>query len=115
MLSEIVATNSLRNILIFMGIMGALAAFVLFLKGWCYLLARNVDQETKKIINDDKAVGIVESEIRKEGYDHFELKSITSLDKPNITSIIVDTGSLEISMEIDNHTGKILSKEKMAR
>lgn len=69
----------------------------------------------EKIIKDEKAVGIVESKIRKDGYDHFELESITSLEKPNITSVIVDTGSLEISMEIDNHTGKILSKEKIAR
>ena len=97
-----------------MGIMGALAAFVLFLKGWCYLLAWNISKE-KKTINDEKAVGIVKSEIRRDGYDHFELESITSLEKPNITSVIVNTGSLEISMEIDNHTGKILSKEKMAR
>lgn len=98
-----------------MGIMGALAAFVLFLKGWCYLLAWNISKDEKKTINDEKAVGIVKSEIRRDGYDHFELESITSLEKPNITSVIVNTGSLEISMEIDNHTGKILSKEKMAR
>ena len=77
-------------------------------------MAWNISKE-KRTINDEKAVDIVKSEIRRDGYDHFELESITSLEKPNITSVIVNTGSLEISMEIDNHTGKILSKEKMAR
>ena len=69
----------------------------------------------KKVTSDERVIGIVESEIKKDGYDHFELESITSLDKPNITSVIVNTGFMEISMEIDNRTGKIVNKEKIAR
>lgn len=72
-------------------------------------------ENTNKVKNDDKILEIAKSELRKNGYDHFELESITSLEKPNITSIIVNTGFTEISMEIDNITGKILSKEKIAR
>jgi len=72
-------------------------------------------REKKKVRSDEKAIGIVESEIKKDGYDHFELESITSLDKPNITTVIVNLGFMQISMEIDNTTGRILNKEKIAR
>jgi len=72
-------------------------------------------RKKEKMTSDERAISIVESEIKKDGYDHFELESITSLDKPNITSVIVNTGFMEISMEIDNRTGKIINKEKIAR
>jgi len=39
------------------------------------------------------------------------LKSIVSLNSPNITSVIVSTNYLEIGMEVDNYSGKIISKE----
>jgi hypothetical protein len=71
--------------------------------------------ERSKVRGDEKVIGIVESEIKKDGYDNFELKSIISLDSPDITSIIVNIGFMEISLEIDNITGKILNKEKIAR
>jgi len=75
----------------------------------------DVQSSRKKITSDERAISIVVFEIKKDGYDHFELESITSLDKPNITTVLVNTGFMEISMEIDNQTGKILNKEKIAR
>ena len=78
-------------------------------------LSARSSRERSKVRSDEKIIGIVESEIKKDGYDHFELKSITSLDKPNITFVIVNTGFMEISVEVDNITGQILSKEKIAR
>ncbi len=72
-------------------------------------------RKKQKTRSDERAISIVESEIKKDGYDHFELESITSLDKPNITSVIVNTGFMEISMDIDNLTGKVVNKEKIAR
>lgn len=72
-------------------------------------------REKKNVRSDDKAIKIVKTEIRNDGYDHFELESIISLEKPNVTSIIVNTGFMEIGMEIDNLTGKILNKEKISR
>jgi uncharacterized membrane protein YkoI len=78
-------------------------------------LSARSSREKNKVRSDEKIIGIVESEIKKDGYEHFELKSIISLDKPNITFVIVNTGFMEISVEIDNMTGKILNKEKIAR
>ena len=72
-------------------------------------------RERNKVRSDEKVIGIVEYELKKDGYDHFELKSITSLDKPDITFVIVNIGFMEISMEVDNITDKILNKEKIAR
>lgn len=65
--------------------------------------------------SDEEIIGIIESEIKKDGFDHFELKSIISLDEPNITFVIVNTRFIEISLEVDNLSGKILNKEKIAR
>jgi hypothetical protein len=71
--------------------------------------------DKKKVRSDAKAIEIVETTIRNDGYDHFELESITSLENPDVTSVIVNTGFMEIGMEIDNLTGKILNKEKISR
>lgn len=65
--------------------------------------------------NDEKIIEVARSELRRNGYDHFELSSITSLKKPDTSFVIAKTGFLEISMEIDNKTGKIINKEKIAR
>jgi len=68
-----------------------------------------------KFLDDEKIIGIVKEELDKEGFNHFELKSIVSLNTPNITSVIVSTNYLEIAMEVDNHSGRIISKERLAR
>jgi hypothetical protein len=78
-------------------------------------LSLSSSRESSKVRGDEKVIRIVESEIKKEGYDNFELNSITSLDKPNITFVIVNVGFMEISLEVDNITGKIINKEKLAR
>lgn len=72
-------------------------------------------RDKKKVRSDAKVIGIVETEIRNDGYDHFELESITFLENPDVTSVIVNTGFMEIGIEIDNLTGKILNKEKISR
>lgn len=38
-----------------------------------------------------------------------------AINKPNITSVIVGVGYQEIALEISNDSGKIISKEKIAR
>lgn len=68
-----------------------------------------------KLFDDEKIIGIVKKELDKEDFNHFELKSIVSLNTPNITSIIVGSNYQEIAMEIDNYSGKIISKERLAR
>lgn len=58
---------------------------------------------------------IVQEQLENDGYENFELESITSLDKPNITSVVVNSNHQEIGLEVDYNTGKILSKEKIAK
>ena len=72
-------------------------------------------RESKLGINDDHIIKNIEKELELDGIEHFELKSIVSLNDSEITSVIVDTGHQEIVIEIDNITGKIIHKEKLAR
>ena len=68
-----------------------------------------------KPLGDEKIIKIVEEELNKDGFNNFELKSIVSLNSPNITSVIVSTNYLEIAMEIENYSGKIINKERLVR
>jgi len=68
----------------------------------------------KNIVNDEKTLKIVRDELDRDGFDYFELESIVSMSKPNVTSVIVRVGYLEIALEIDNDSGKIINKEKIA-
>jgi len=69
----------------------------------------------KNIVNDEQMLKIVRNELDEDGYDHFELESIISMNKPNVTSVIVSVGYVEIALEIDNDSGKIINKEKIAK
>lgn len=64
---------------------------------------------------DDIVISSVKKELNNDGYDHFELESITSIDIPKITSVIVKIGYSEIAMDVDSKTGKIIHKERLAR
>jgi len=78
-------------------------------------LGIRASRDKRKSLGDEKIIRIVEEELDKDGFNNFELKSIVSINSPNITSVIASTNYLEISMEIDNYTGKIISKERLAR
>ncbi len=65
-------------------------------------LGIQTSKEKKKIMDDEKTFQIVKSELAKDGHDYFELESIISLDKPHVISVIVNTGFLQIGLEIDN-------------
>ncbi len=69
----------------------------------------------KKSINDEKILKIIQNELSRDGFDHYELKSIISLNEPNVTSVIVNAGYLEIALEINNNSKKIINKERIAR
>jgi len=68
----------------------------------------------KNIVNDEKILKIVRDELYRDGFDYFELESIVPMSKPNVTSVIVSVGYLEVALEIDNDSGKIINKEKIA-
>ena len=69
----------------------------------------------KNIVNDEQIIKIIRDELNRDNFDSFELKSIVAINKPNITSVIVGVGYQEIALEISNDSGKIISKEKIAR
>ncbi|MFB5620545.1 MAG: hypothetical protein ACE5RC_05390, partial [Nitrosopumilus sp.] len=58
-----------------------------------------------KLFDDEKILDIIKEELDKDGFNNFELKSIVSLNTPNITSVIVSNDYLEIAMEVDNRSG----------
>ena len=63
--------------------------------------------------NDENILNKVKQELDDDNYDYYEIKSIESLGR--CSTVIANTGFLEIAMEIDNKTGKIISKERIAR
>ncbi len=65
--------------------------------------------------NDEKILKIIRKELEQDGYYNFELESIISLYKPNITTVVVNVGYQEIALEIDRESGEIISKERIAR
>lgn len=63
--------------------------------------------------DDENVLNKTSQELNEDNYDYYEIESIESLGQN--TTVIANTGSLEIAIEIDNKTGKILNKEKIAR
>lgn len=90
-------------------VFGLLIILVLILFGFYSL------RDKKKILDDEKSLKIINNVVEKKGYDNFEVESIVSINEPNITSVIINTGYLQIALEIDNNSGKILNNEKIAR
>lgn len=66
-------------------------------------------------INDELALKTVQRELQDDNVDPYEISSITSLEGTKTTSIIVDTGSANIALEIDQNSGRIVYKEKLLR
>lgn len=63
--------------------------------------------------NDENVLNKARQELNEDNYDYYDIESIESLGQN--TTVIANTGSLEIAIEVDNKTGKILNKEKIAR
>ena len=89
--------------------------FGLFIILILIILVIRDSKEKKKSVNDGKIIKIVKDELNKDGFNHFELQSITSMIEPNITTVIINTGYQEIAIEVDNNSGKIINKERIAR
>jgi hypothetical protein len=75
-------------------------------------LAVKSSKENDAITNDDE-IALNKARQELDRYDYYEIESIESLGKN--TTVIANTGSLEVAIDIDNKTGKTLSKEKIAR
>lgn len=75
-------------------------------------LAVKFSKEKYAIVNNDEIV-LDKAKQELNNYDYYEIESIESLGRN--TTVIANTGSLEIAVDIDNKTGETLSKEKIAR
>jgi hypothetical protein len=78
-------------------------------------LGIKASKDKPKSLGDEKILEIVKNKLDEDEFNHFELESIVSLNTPNITSVIAKTDYLEIAIEVDNYSGKIISKERLAR
>ncbi len=76
-------------------------------------LAIKLSKEKDILTNDENVLNKAKQELDNDSYDYYEIESIESLGRNS--TVIANTGFLEIAMEIDNKTGQILSKEKIAR
>ena len=63
--------------------------------------------------DDEDVLKSVCKELEQDEYYNFKLESIISLDKPNITTVIVNTRYQKIALEIEKDSRKIISKERM--
>ena len=70
---------------------------------------------TMKIANDNDALKIVHETLDNADIEYYEVTSITTRDDTNITTVIVTTGFLNIALEIDNKSGKVISKERVTK
>ena len=66
------------------------------------------------IINDQYAIKRASQVIEELGYDYYEIISIIPLGK-EMTSVIVDVGSVNVSIEVDTKSGRILFCEKIPK
>ena len=94
---------------------GFQVAFGIFLILILVMLGINNLRDKKKPFDDEKALKTITDTLEKNGYANFELESIVSISDPNITSVVISAGYLQIGLEIDNNSGKILNIEKIAR
>jgi len=78
-------------------------------------LGIKASKDKTKSLGDEKIIGIVKEELDRDEFNNFELESIVSINTPNITSVIAKTDYIEMAIEVDNYSGKIISKERVAR
>ena len=74
-----------------------------------------IKSRTQKTLDDQQILKLVEKYLEDDSVEKYEVTSIVSLDKEKTTTVIVNTGHLDIALEINNVTGKIISKEKLIR
>lgn len=66
-----------------------------------------------KIKNDYDALQIVKETLEDDEVERYGVTSITRMNETGTTTVIVETDVSSIAIEIDDSTGKIISKEKL--
>lgn len=65
--------------------------------------------------NDQEILKIVDEFLTRQGYDTYEVSSITHFEERNLCSLIVSVGASELVIEIDTQDGSIINTEMLAR
>jgi len=78
-----------------------------------FLILTSGSKTIQKISNDQKALQLVKETLEKDCISHYEVISIATMEDTNITTIIVSTETLEIALEIDNESSKVVNKERL--
>jgi hypothetical protein len=66
-----------------------------------------------KITNDSDALQIVKETLEDDEVERYGVTSITRMNETGTTTVIIETDVSSVAIEIDNITGKIISKEKL--
>lgn len=75
-----------------------------------YLILKS-NKKQIKVRNDNDALEIVRDTLEID--EHYEITSIVRMNETNTTTVIIETDALNIVVEIDNITGKVINKEKL--
>lgn len=67
----------------------------------------------QKVSNDQAALQLAKETLENDCLSHYEVISIATMEDTNTTTIIVATETLEIALEIDNDSAKVVNKEKI--
>lgn len=78
-----------------------------------FLILDSGSKTIQKVSNDQKALQLAKETLEKDCISHYEVISIATMEDTNITTIIVSTETLEIALEIDNESSKIVNKERL--
>lgn len=78
-----------------------------------YAILTSGNKATLKIRDDQDALQIVKKVLEDDEIMHYEVVSIVRMDDIKTTTVIIETGVLDICLELDNNSGKVISKEKL--
>ncbi|MBI5145796.1 MAG: hypothetical protein HZA84_01085 [Thaumarchaeota archaeon] len=78
-----------------------------------FLILTSSPKAIQKVSNDQDALQLAKETLEKDCISHYEVISIVTMEDTNITTIIVATETLEIALEIDNDSAKVVSKERL--
>lgn len=72
------------------------------------------DKKTTPVVkNDNDALQIVTQVLENDEVTHYEVASIVRMEETQTTTVIIETDTQSISLEINNNSGKVLNKEKL--
>ncbi len=78
-----------------------------------FLILTSSPKTIQKVSNDQAALQLAKETLEKDCISHYEVISIVTMEDTNITTIIVATETLEIALEIDNDSAKVVNKERL--